>query len=225
MLKTNYILIDYENVQVKSLDLVKGEHFHVFVFLGAKNTKLPVELVLAMKALGNRGDYIAIETSGANALDFHIAFYLGFLVTTDPTGFFHIISNDTGFDPLIKYLKANKVLAARSVSIEDMPCFAKSSTTESVPNNGTGDGVGKKKQNNAVANLAIDQLINIVLEDLAKRKASKPSTSQALINTIRSKLGKDITIADVDKVFHELIKRGYVLVDAVGNKISYELPM
>lgn len=224
MLKTNYILIDYENVQVKSLDLVKGEHFHVFVFLGANNTKLPVELVLAMKALGDRGDYIAIETTGANALDFHITFYLGFLVTTDPTGFFHIISNDTGFDPLIKYLKANRVLVARSASIEDMPCFSKNGTPKSVPNNGSVDGVEKKKQNNVATNPAMDELINIVVADLVKRKTSKPSTSQALLSTILARLGKDVTIEDAGKVFNELIKRGYIIVDAVGDKILYFLP-
>ena len=32
-MKTNYVLIDYENVQVKSLALLMGEHFRVQVFL------------------------------------------------------------------------------------------------------------------------------------------------------------------------------------------------
>ena len=50
-MKTNYVLIDYENVQVKSLSLLKGEQFQVRVFLGPKNTKLPVEFVLAMQEL------------------------------------------------------------------------------------------------------------------------------------------------------------------------------
>ncbi|NJN99583.1 MAG: hypothetical protein HC875_38515, partial [Anaerolineales bacterium] len=53
-MQTNYVLIDYENVQVKSLALLKGEQFRVRVFLDPKNTKLPVELVLAMQELGER---------------------------------------------------------------------------------------------------------------------------------------------------------------------------
>jgi hypothetical protein len=68
-LNTNYVLIDYENVQVKSLSLLKDEYFHVRVFLGQKNSKLPIELVVAMQKLGDRADYIVLETSGSNALD------------------------------------------------------------------------------------------------------------------------------------------------------------
>lgn len=60
-LKTNYVLIDYENVQVKSLSLLKDEYFHVRVFLGPKNSKLPVELVVAMQKLGDRADYNSLK--------------------------------------------------------------------------------------------------------------------------------------------------------------------
>ena len=56
-LKTNYVLIDYENVQVRSLSLLKDECSHVRVFLGPKNLKLPVELVVAMQKLGDRADH------------------------------------------------------------------------------------------------------------------------------------------------------------------------
>src|SRR5690606_7639197 len=122
-LRTNHVLIDFENVHVKSLDLLKGEHFRVIVFLGPKNTKLPVDLVLAMQAFGTRGEYVMLESPGANALDFHVAFHLGRLAAEDPSGFFHIISKDTGFDPLIQHLKARKVFSARSPSIEEIPCF------------------------------------------------------------------------------------------------------
>lgn len=113
-------MIDYENVQVKSLALLKGEQFQVRIFLGPNNKKLPVELVLAMQALGDKGEYVVLETPGVNALDFHIAYYLGALATIDPSGFFHIISKDTGFDSLIKHLKAKKVFSTRSVSVSNV---------------------------------------------------------------------------------------------------------
>uniref|UniRef100_UPI0040562E4A PIN domain-containing protein n=1 Tax=Candidatus Electronema sp. TaxID=2698783 RepID=UPI0040562E4A len=83
-MKSNYVLIDYENVQVQSLALLKGGEFQVRVFLGPNNTKLPVELVTAMQGLGSRAEYIVLETSGSNALDFHIAYYLGALAAADP---------------------------------------------------------------------------------------------------------------------------------------------
>lgn len=134
-LKTNYVLIDYENVQVKSLTRLKGDQFSVRVFLGPHNRRLPVDLVLAVQELGSRADYIQLETPGANALDFHIAYHLGALTTADPSGFFHIISRDAGFDPLVKHLRARKILCSRSTSIEEMPCFASVST-----NNDAGSG-------------------------------------------------------------------------------------
>src|SRR5688500_4223626 len=122
---TNYVLIDYENVQVKSLALLKGEHFQVQVFLGPKNMKLHRELVFAMQEFGDRGRYIVLEAGGSNALDFHIAYYLGVLAKDDSAGIFHVISKDTGFDPLLQHLSGKGIACARSVSIEAMPCFSK----------------------------------------------------------------------------------------------------
>lgn len=203
-MKTNYVLIDYENVQVKSLALLKGEQFRVRVFLGPNNTKLPVELVLAMQELGDRGEYIVLGTPGANALDFHIAYYLGVLATADLSGLFHIISKDTGFDSLIKHLKAKKVFSTRSVSVEEMPCFVAAAT------NRTNGDVIELKQNTAPAKSSIDELTRIAVGDLIKRKASKPRTSKTLLSTIHAKCGKDIPVADIEAVYKGLVKRGYV---------------
>lgn len=217
-MRTNYVLIDYENVQVKSLALLKGEQFQVRVFLGPNNTKLPVELVLAMHDLGDRAEYIVLETPGANALDFHIAYYLGVLATADPLGFFQIISKDTGFDPLISHLKAKKVLSSRSVSIEQMPCFA----TMAINENGSNGRAIEIKQKSSLARTSVEDLIKVVVGDLIKRLASKPRTPKTLLNTIHAKCGKEIPVADIEAVFEVLVKRGYVKVN--GAKVSYALP-
>ncbi len=108
--------------------MFKDDQLSVRVFLGPNNTKLPVELVVAMQQLGSRAEYIALETLGSNAFDFHIAYYLGVLATADPSGYFHIISKDTGFYPLINHLRGRKIFVARAVSIEEMPCFKVTTT-------------------------------------------------------------------------------------------------
>lgn len=218
-MKTNYVLIDYENVHVKSLALLKGEHFQVRVFLGPKNTKLPIELVLAMQKLGDRAEYILLETSGANALDFHIAYYLGVLATTDPTAFFHVISRDTGFDPLIQHLKAGKIFAVRSASIEEMPCFSR----VAVSTVDTTDATGECKPKPAAVRTPVDELIKTAVDDLIKRKSSKPRTLKTLRSTIHAKCGKGLPAADIDAVYEALVKRGYVKVN--GQKVTYSLPM
>jgi hypothetical protein len=73
-MKINYVLIDYENVKATMIERLADERFRVTVFLGPHDTKLPVELVLPMQRLGDRGSYILLEAAGHNALDFHIAY-------------------------------------------------------------------------------------------------------------------------------------------------------
>lgn len=181
-------------------------------------SKLPVDLVLAMQELGDRAEYIVLEAPGSNALDFHIAYYLGVLAAADSTGFFHIISKDTGFDPLIRHLKTRKVLSARSASIEEMPCFSQAAVS-AVGSNGVS---GKDKPIPTVAQAAVDDMIKIAIDDLVKRKAARPRTPKTLRSTIHAKCGKEVPAADIDAVFEALLKRGYVKVN--GAKITYALP-
>jgi len=108
-LPTNYVFIDYENVQPKNLEILANYPFKVFVFVGANQTRVPFDLAAAMQELGENAKYIKISGNGPNALDFHIAYYIGALATQDPSGYFHVISKDTGFDPLITHLKAKKL--------------------------------------------------------------------------------------------------------------------
>ncbi len=217
--KINYVLVDYENVQVKSLELLKGEHFRVRVFLGPNNTKLPVDLVLAMQELGERAEYVVLETSGRNALDFHIAYYLGVLVSLDSLGFFHVISKDTGFDQLIQHLKSKKIFAARSASVEEMPCFKILSPAASQPE----VVVFQQKPNIVQSKPAkLEELFNAAVDDLIKRKASKPRTPKTLRSTIHAKCGKDIPSKDIDAVYEALVKQGYVRIE--GTKVTYTLP-
>ncbi|HRX61190.1 MAG TPA: PIN domain-containing protein [Candidatus Competibacter sp.] len=217
-MKTNYVLIDYENVQIKSLALLKDEHFHMRVFLGPNNTKLPVELVIAMQELGERAEYIVLETAGRNALDFHIAYYLGALASKDPLGFFHIISKDTGFDPLIQHLKSKKIFAARSASIEEMPCFV----TPLLAQQPKIAAPQQQKSDTVPCKPTREEFISMAVDDLIRRKASKPRTVKTLCSTIHARCGKGIPSSDIDAIYEALVKQGYVRVE--GTKITYKLP-
>jgi hypothetical protein len=104
-LKTNVILIDFENVQPKDLAQLRGRPFKTKVFCGANQTKVPFDLAAELQPLGPDAEYIKIQGTGPNALDFHIAYYIGRLSTEIPGATFHIVSKDKGFDPLIKHLK------------------------------------------------------------------------------------------------------------------------
>lgn len=104
MKRTNYVLIDYESVQPSHLELLNRDGFIAYVFVGKVQAKLSFETVSVIQDLGERASYIKISGAGPNALDFRIAFYIGQIGARDPDAFFHIISKDKGFYPLIEHL-------------------------------------------------------------------------------------------------------------------------
>lgn len=99
-----FFLIDFENVQPKALGRLKPGAARIKVFLGAHQSKLMLELVQALQPFGNDAEYIQITGSGPDAVDFHIAFYIGRLAQSEPGATFNIISKDRGFDPLVRHL-------------------------------------------------------------------------------------------------------------------------
>ncbi|MEW5837584.1 MAG: PIN domain-containing protein [Pseudomonadota bacterium] len=194
MNRINYIFIDFENVQPPDIDLIQKNSFIVKIFVGANQTKIPIKIATAIQKLGDKAEYILLDSSGHNALDFHISYYIGSLVEIDPKGYFHIISKDSGFDPLIAHLKKKKISISRCVCIKEIPLL------RPIPDS-------FEKQIDAV---------------IARLRASKPRTQATLINTINSLFRKEISEANVEMIFKHLCKLGIVKIE--GTKISYSLP-
>ena len=112
-----FVLIDFENVQPANLDgLKKGIH-HIRVFVGESQSKISLGTAKALQSFGSDADYVQIAGSGSNALDFHLAFYLGRLSLLHPQASFIIVSKDTGFDPLVKHLNRLGTACRRVASI------------------------------------------------------------------------------------------------------------
>jgi hypothetical protein len=197
-MRTNFVLIDYENVQPESLAGLNGEHFRVLLFVGANQTKLPFEIATAMQQLGSHAQYVKISGNGSNALDFYIAFYIGELSSKDPTAYFHIISKDSGFDPLVQHLKSRKISALRSKSIEEIPLL-KAANTKS-----------------------ISEKVAVVVTNLRQRGASKPRAISTLSSTVVSLFQKQLTETELSELLAALQSQGIVSVS--GNKVSYSLP-
>lgn len=119
-MSNNFILVDFENVQPDLLAAVEQAKFGVIVFVGASQTKVPFEIAAALQQMGPDAAYVKISGNGKNALDFHIAFWIGQLSARYPSAAFHIISKDNGFDPLIAHLKERGISAARRSSISEI---------------------------------------------------------------------------------------------------------
>ena len=116
-MRTNYILIDYENIQNIDLSSLKGKSFFIKIFIGNLQTKVPIDLVLRSQELHTQIEWIQINGTSKNALDFHLTFMLGRLVEKDSSACFHIISKDTGYDHLINHLKTRNILCSRKEDI------------------------------------------------------------------------------------------------------------
>ena len=126
---TNYVLIDFENVRPESLGQLEHDTSGCCV-RRRRPGQAPVRDRGLVAPLGTRAEYIKVSGNGPNALDFHIAYYIGRLAASDPTAYFHIISKDTGFDPLIRHLKSQKIFAGRVGAIADIP-LVKTSNSKS----------------------------------------------------------------------------------------------
>ncbi len=197
-LKTNYVLIDYENVQPEAMAVLNRDHFKVLVFVGANQAKVTFEVASALQQMGDRAEYVKITGNGSNALDFHIAFYIGVLAGIEPGAYFHIVSKDTGFDPLIQHLKAKKILACRSKDVTDIP-IVKAASTKSPA-----------------------ERLEVVIADLQRRGASKPRTLKTLGSTINGIFQKSLAEHEIEALLAALQKHGILTV--TENRVSYSLP-
>jgi hypothetical protein len=192
-MRQNIVLIDFENVQPEALGLLAEAHFRVLLFLGANQKKLSVDTVKAVHALGERATYITISGNGSNALDFHIAYYIGALAAEDPTAYFHIISKDTGFDPLLQHLKSKKIHVGRVSTIGAIPAIKASNSRTPADR----------------AQVVIDKI----------SKSSKPRSVKTLSSTVNATFAKQLTDAEIAAVIADLTERGFITID--GTTVTY----
>jgi len=195
-LKTEFVLIDFENTQPKDVTSLNGGRYKIKVFLGAQQARVPLSIARALQALGADAEYIQINGNGNNAVDFHIAYYIGRLAATTPDAQFHVISGDTGFDPLLKHLEERGISCRRLTSLAAVV---------------SANGNGALKEDR----------VGAVIRDL-QRRSGKPRTAKALRATIRTLFTNKLTEQAVDEVIQELLRRGVINVSE--SKVRYELP-
>lgn len=116
-----FFMIDFENVQPQALERLQPGASKIKVFLGQHQSKLLLSLVQALQPFGRDAQYIQIQGTGPDAVDFHIAFYIGLLASAHPDATFNIISKDKGFDPLVKHLVGLGITCHRLAEIPVPP--------------------------------------------------------------------------------------------------------
>jgi len=195
---SNYVLIDFENVHPKNLELLTKHPFKVYVFVGENQAKIPFDLADSMQLLGKEARYIKITGNGQNALDFHIAYYIGLLATKEPDASFYIISKDRGFDPLVRHLKDQRIRIQRNKDLGEIPVLQLSTTT------------------------SVDEQIAAIVKNLGGRGQSRPRKVKTLQNTINALFTKKLDAAELNALVKELQQRRLIVVNQ--GSVSYKLP-
>lgn len=194
-MRTNHVLIDFESVQPADVTELDKDHFKLIVFVGHHQARIPFDLATAVQKMGSRAQYVRITGEGKNALDFHIAFYIGQIAAKDQNAFFHVVSRDKGFQPLIDHLKTLNIYCARSDSVGEIPIVRASRTMNP------------------------EQRAALFIEKLQRPGATRARTLKTLRNAIATLFQKQLADADLDAVVAALQSARFLSV--VDNKVTY----
>ena len=105
----NHVFVDFENVPKVDLAIIGARTVHLTVLLGPRQKKIDAALVEKLLENAANVEFVRLQSSGRNALDFTLAYYLGRAALADPSGCFHIVSKDAGYDPLIEHLRSKRI--------------------------------------------------------------------------------------------------------------------
>jgi hypothetical protein len=187
------LLVDLENVQ--KFDLGKAPpNARIKIFVGQTQSKLPTDLVQQALALGSRFELVRIDGNGRNALDFHIAFYLGKGICEFPQGEFVILSNDKGFDPLVRHLVARGFTCRRDGQAQSAPTAKPTLTAHA-------------------------QDVADLLRSTPKNK--RPRKRARLINHLVTHFRKKMTSEEIKEAVERLLEKG--LIVGTEAAITYNL--
>lgn len=197
--RNNYIFIDFENVQKVDLKLIVNKPRVQVILVHGTQQKLSLDLVPQIIKLGAQVQFVKVEGSGKNALDFVLAYQLGNRAKEDKEGYFHIVSRDTGFDALIKHLKAEGIFARRVEGFEDIPALK--------------DYVSAPVEE--LASIARDRIIKTA-------EAQRPKRAKTLLSMVRSLFRKELPEERVQAVCDKLLKKK-VSQYQPGEQIGYAI--
>ncbi len=236
-LSQHFVLSDFENVQFKDIGSLRPGECRIKLFIGQAQTKMSVELFEALRPFGTDADVVRISGSGPNALDFHIAFYLGRLAAEFPAARFSIISGDTGFDPLIKHLANQNITCERLGKIptatapKPLPSARKaavakvevSTAKKAAPKNVvvTVLPASPAKLSVTAAEANTSSRADEVLKRLKGMASSRPTRAATLQSSIKSFFKPALNDKQVAAVIQSLTDSRKILVD--GTRVTYSI--
>jgi PIN domain len=188
------LLVDYENIGKIDLAAIPAG-VRVPFFFGASQRSVPTEFLKAALKLGERFVPIDIEGQGKNALDFHIAYYLGEYLAHDPHTACVILSKDKGFDPLIRHLTRRAFAVRRASTVAE--AFAHRAQPAAAARGRTpAQRQGATLMDHALALLAGTQ------------KLRRPRKRKGLVAVLHSHFSKKVPEEELQQLIDQMIAEG-----------------
>ena len=132
-----HVLVDWENVQPDEADC-RGLVPHatdVWLFHGPNQKNVG----RGYETFGERVTPVRIARAGKNALDFHLAFYMGYIAAKHPGSRLVVLSNDKGYGPMLDHAKELGFVASqrgfgepKQARTPRKPAVKKTTTTKTV---------------------------------------------------------------------------------------------
>lgn len=217
----NHVFVDFENVQTLNFTGFGERVVKLTLFLGEKQKRLDTNLVEQLLQHAANVEMVRLTSVGKNALDFTLSYYLGRAASSEPRGFFHVISKDKGFDPLIEHLKRRHVKAWRhadfSAAIEQITkCRATTLTDGKTAPAASAPSPISESPVLPLPNTSIDD----VLMHMKRQRAHQPTRRDKLCTMLKNHF--HLGDPQAEQIIATLTERGAITVDGKG-KVAYKL--
>ena len=231
-MQVTHILVDFENVQPEDMSLLSGDQYRVIIFRGPHQNKLDFDVVEALQPFGSNVTHVQSDKQGKNALDFHIAFYLGRLLPGElsnglPDGKndrFIVITKDGGFDALLSHIRSLGYEVTKAATMRDalerqaavdeaVGPGKRSTAPKPVP-------AGKAKKAAVGPQKTVKQdILQKLIANFRQHPKARPSTRTALERHIGTALGGKAALAAIQDLIATLEREGVLKVS--NEKIEY----
>lgn len=215
----NHVFVDFENVH--EIDpAVIGAKSTTFTFLiGPEKKKLDLDVVDQLLAHASAVHLIRLAKKGKNAVDFALAYYLGQASLADPTGSFHIISKDAGYDPLVEHLKSKLVRVHRHENFAHLAATLRSKPgTPPAPPAVKPTLTPTPKAAPLPPSADAQQLLTILVGSVSRPRTRKTLTRHAI-----TVLGNKLDEAQAAALIQELCAASKIAITA-QDKVEYHFP-
>lgn len=216
--------VDFENLQDLAYDEIDPNNDMVVIFVGHTQTKISFDIVKKTQKLGKAVEWIQMGGSGRNALDFHIAYYLGYFIaskeSTSTECKIFIASGDSDYDVLIKHILSQGHYCERIKTLPPIKTIDHGVQTQHPHNHALYEPAPAPAPAPAKILTNSDILAHLI-EHLGKvEKLKRPRTEQTLVNHIKAQYLKKKPDLKSEDIFNLLKKNKKINLNQ--KRISYQ---